>query len=408
MKMLLIISDGLGDVQDSELQNKTPLEYGTFSNLNKMCKEGICGMMDPIAPGTIPGSDTAHISILGEDPYTYYNGRGYLEALGTGLRPGPNDVGFRLNFGTVTDGIIEDRRAGRSSFGLKRLVKDINDSVKLDVPYQFKEATGTRAALVLEGDNLSNKVSDGDPHNIFEKPKKVVALDGSPEAERTASIINDFITKSQKVLEGHPVNEERKANGQLPVNFLLVRGAGLRPRYPTFQERYGVSAACIAATALIRGVAKCYGFDLIDIEGMTGEYNTDIKAKTKATLEALHKYDFVFTHFKPTDTASHDGDPQKKIQMIGYVDYLVSMIMKHQDRDDIVVAFTGDHTTPCSVGNHTGESVPIMMWGGRVRRDEVNHFDEISCAKGGLGHIRGQDVVPMLMNQALKNKLFGA
>ena len=176
MKMLLIISDGLGDVQCPDLQNKTPLEFGTFSNLNKMCKEGICGMMDPIRPGITPGSDTAHIAILGEDPYKYYQGRGYLEALGTGLKPGADDVGFRLNFGTVTDGIIEDRRAGRSPLGLSRLVRDINDSVELDVPFQFKEATGTRAALILEGDDLSNNVTDGDPHAIYEKPKMVKAL----------------------------------------------------------------------------------------------------------------------------------------------------------------------------------------------------------------------------------------
>jgi len=408
MKMLLIISDGLGDVQCPDLQNKTPLEFGTFSNLNKMCKEGICGMMDPIRPGITPGSDTAHIAILGEDPYKYYQGRGYLEALGTGLKPGADDVGFRLNFGTVTDGIIEDRRAGRSPLGLSRLVRDINDSVELDVPFQFKEATGTRAALILEGDDLSNNVTDGDPHAIYEKPKMVKAADGSDEAKRTADILNDFVAKAQKVLVGHPVNQQRREKSILPANYLLVRGAGLRPKYPTFQERYGVSAACIAATALIRGVAKCYGFDLIDVEGMTGEYDTDIKAKTKATLEALQKYDFVFTHFKPTDTASHDGDPQKKMQMIGYVDYLVSMVMKVSDRKDTVVALTGDHTTPCMIGNHTGEPVPIMFWGGRVRRDYVNHFDEISCTSGGLGRIRGRDVVPMLMNQASKTKIFGA
>jgi len=408
MKMLLIISDGLGDVPCPDLQNKTPLEYGTFSNLNKMCKEGICGMMDPIRPGIIPGSDTAHISILGEDPYKYYEGRGYLEALGTGLKPGDDDVGFRLNFGTVTDGIIEDRRAGRSPHGISRLVKDINESVELDVPFQFREATGTRAALVLEGGDLSNKVSDGDPHTVFEKPKKVQPLDDSKGSKKTAYLLNDFVAKAQKVLVGHPVNEERKEKGMLPANYLLVRGAGLKPKYPTFQEKYDVSAACIAATALIRGVAKCYGFDLIDVEGMTGEYDTDVKAKTRATLEALRRYDFVFTHFKPTDTASHDGNANKKMQMISYVDYLVSMVMKYQNKEDIIVAFTGDHTTPCSIGNHTGEPVPIMFWGGRTRKDDVNHFDEISCTKGGVGRIRGRDVVPILMNQALRTKIFGA
>ena len=408
MKMLLIISDGLGDVSCPDLKNKTPLEFGSFSNLDKMSKEGINGMMDPIRPGIAAGSDTAHIAILGEDPYQYYNGRGYLEGLGTGLRPGPEDIGFRLNFGTITDDKIEDRRAGRDPYGLERLVQDINDSVTLDVPFMLKVATGTRAALILNDDNLSNMVSDGDPHTVFVPPHKIHDLDGSEEAKRTADILNEFSAKATKVLVGHPVNQERREKGIMPANFLLIRGAGKKPKFQTFQEKYNVAPACIAATALIKGVAKCYGFEILEVDGITGEYDTDIESKADATLRALDKYDFVFTHFKATDTASHDGDPKKKINMISKADYLVSRVMKGVDKEDTIVAFTGDHTTPCMIGDHTGEPVPIMFWGGRVRSDSVSHFDERSCPKGNLGRIRGVDIIPMMMDYAQKTKKFGA
>ena len=69
MKGLILIMDGMGDRPIKELGNKTPLEAANTPNMDKMAAEGITGIMDSIAPGIIPGSDTAHLSILGYNPY---------------------------------------------------------------------------------------------------------------------------------------------------------------------------------------------------------------------------------------------------------------------------------------------------------------------------------------------------
>lgn len=408
MKMLLIISDGIGDVPCKDFGYKTPLEHGNYPALAKLAKEGITGMMDPLAPNFPAGSDTAHIAILGEDPFETYNGRGFLEALGTGLRPRAADIGFRVNFGTVENGVVVDRRAGRSPLGLATLATDICSEIVLDVPFQFREASGTRAALVLSGDNLSANVSDGDPHALGAAPHEICPLDDTPEAKFTAEQLNKFIEQARELLSDHPVNRDRQAKDLLPANFLLVRGAGQAPDVATFQERYGVSCACIASTALIQGVSLAFGFDLIDVEGATGETNTDEVAKANATVEALRDYDFVFTHFKATDTASHDGDPKKKVAMIQKLDNMVSHIMAGIDKKDVVIALTGDHTTPCDIGDHTGEPVPVIVWGKNVRADNVTSFGERSCAQGGLGRINGQDLVPILLNQTRRIKKYGA
>lgn len=40
--------------------------------------------MDPVEPGLACGSDTAHLSLFGYDPRTYYRGRGAFESMGAG------------------------------------------------------------------------------------------------------------------------------------------------------------------------------------------------------------------------------------------------------------------------------------------------------------------------------------
>jgi 2,3-bisphosphoglycerate-independent phosphoglycerate mutase len=409
VKLILIIADGIGDVPVKELKYMTPLEHGTYPNLDRLAREGICGMMHPLRRGLPAGSDTAHIAILGQDPLTTYRGRGYLEALGVGIEPTEGAIGFRVNFGTVKDGVVTDRRAGRSPLYLHELADAVRESVDIGIPFSFREATGTRAALVLEDDGLSPQVSDGDPHDVGVAPHAIEPLDDTDEARRTSSILNSFVSQAHDLLSGHELNTRRTDEGALPANFLLVRGAGVRPPVPTFDEQFGVKAGCIAATALIRGVARCYGFDLIDVPGITGEYNTDATAKADATIEALKTYDFVFSHYKPTDTASHDGDPVKKMAMIEKLDKMVGRILASvPDPHDTVIVLTGDHSSPCIVGDHSGEAVPFVMWGGRVRTDDVTRFDERSCAKGGLGHLFAQDIVYLMMNQANKVKKFGA
>ena len=78
-----------------ELSGKTPLEAANTPNMDKMAAEGITGIMDSIAPGIIPGSDTAHLSILGYNPYEVYTGRGPFEANGVGVDVLAGDIAFR-------------------------------------------------------------------------------------------------------------------------------------------------------------------------------------------------------------------------------------------------------------------------------------------------------------------------
>jgi len=87
--------------------------------------------------------------------------------------------------------------------------------------------------------------------------------------------------------------------------------------------------------------------------------------------------------------------------MLGY-------ILSNTDTDSTIIAVTADHTTSLATRNHEGDPVPMMIMGPGVRCDDVAHFDERTCAKGGLNRIRGVDVMPTLMSLMGKTKKFGA
>lgn len=413
LKAILVISDGLADRPIKDLGWKTPLEAAVKPNLNRIAKNGVCGIIDPIAPGIPPGSDTATLAMLGYDPWKVYSGRGALEAVGSGVEVLPGDVAFRCNFATVNDDLVVlDRRAGRiankDAAKLAASLQKIKLSKSLDVKFLFKNTIQHRAILVLHGPKLSSAVSDSDPEVAGKKVLAAKPFDSSLEAKHTAQIVNTLTEEFHKVLEEHPVNKQRASRKQPVANMILCRGAGNIPKIPTLQERYAIKPACIAAVSLIKGVSKVVGMDLIDVKGATGTPETDYVAKAKATVQALKTHDFVLLHVKATDVASHDGNFKEKIEIVRKIDKMLGYILDNVDSGITYIAVTADHTTSSVTRNHEGDPVPAVIVGPGVRRDDVAEFGERTCAKGGLNRMRGMDLMNTLMNLIGKAKKFGA
>lgn len=407
-KGILIILDGLGDRPVRELEGKTPLEYAKTPNMDKLAKIGILGQQDPIAPGQPAGSDTAHLAIFGYDPYRTYRGRGFFEALGVGLNLNEDDLAFRVNFATIENGTIIDRRAGRiSTEEAHELARAIQENVKISVDFIFVGATGHRAVLVLKGMAKGYKVGENDPHVEGKPPHKFEYED--EESKKVAKILEEFVEKAHRVLEEHPINKKRKEEGKPVANYLLIRGAGTYPNIPMkFTKQWKVKAAAVVATALVKGVARAIGFDVYTPDGATGEYNTNAIAKAKKVVELLNDYDFVFLHFKPTDAAGHDNNPKRKIEMIEMADKMIGYIIENINLEETIIAITGDHSTPCEVKNHSADPVPLLIAGGGVRTDYTESFGERECMHGGIGRIKGKHIVPMMMDLMGRTEKFGA
>jgi len=76
-------------------------------------------MMDPVEPGLSCGSDTAHMSIFGYDPFTLYRGRGSFETIGSGIDMDIGDIAFKCNFAHLGENnIIKLRRVDRYIYPL--------------------------------------------------------------------------------------------------------------------------------------------------------------------------------------------------------------------------------------------------------------------------------------------------
>src|SRR6266700_7020204 len=215
--------------------------------------------------------------------------------VGIDLEPG--DIAFRGNFATVDEKMrITDRRAGRIHEGTAKLA-DALDGMKLGrVKVMFRAGTEHRAALVLRGRGLSPKVTDTDPHAIGEEVRQAEPLESAAKA--TAKAVNACTKQAHKILKDHPVNRSRLAKGEPPANAIVLRGAGVYPDLPPIPERLHVKAAGIAGVALIRGMFRACGIEVLDVKGATGGLDTDMVAKADAALAALESHDLVVLHVK--------------------------------------------------------------------------------------------------------------
>jgi 2,3-bisphosphoglycerate-independent phosphoglycerate mutase len=406
---LLLIGDGLGDRAVPELGGKTPLEAANTPTLDRLAAQGESGLMDPIGPGIRGGSDTGHLAILGYDPYQYYPGRGPFEAIGIGMQVQPGDLAFRCNFSTVdADLTVTDRRAGRITEGTTELAAALDGMQIEDVTCYFKESIAHRAALVLHGPGLSDKVSDVDPHGDGVKILEAHGtVPGDRAAEKTARVLNAFVRKSFEILDAHPINAARRSQGLPAANIALPRGVGMSPNLPNFDRLRGVSSACIVEVGLVKGLGRYLGMEVIDVEGSTAGIDTDTAAIGRAVIQALQEHNFILCNVKGPDVAGHDRNAAGKVEIIEKIDRMIEQIVAALD-GQLILMFSGDHSTPVTYGDHTGEPCPVLFWGPPVRRDTVTTFGETAASAGGVGRIRGLDVVNILTSYMGVQEKYGA
>lgn len=410
MTGILVILDGLAG-RPTDLNGATCLERAVTPALDRLAARGALGLMDPIAPGVRPGSDTSHLSIFGYDPQRVYTGRGAFEALGIGMDVRGGDVCFRANFATVEerDGelIVLDRRAGRLPDG-KPFEEAIN-GIRLDdfgVEFFFRASTEHRGALVLRGPGLSPAVSETDPHAVGVPVSRAEGHEAG--ARRTAEIVNAFTRRAHEALRDHPLNRERARRGELPANAILLRGAAAMPHLRPVTDEYGIRGVCIAGGALYKGVARLAGLTVLDVPGATGDLKTDLRAKARAALSAREDSALIFVHIKGTDNAAHDGDAQAKRQFIERADReFFAPLLADLPWDAVHLCVSGDHTTPPAVGEHTADPVPVLFVGPAVRPDGSRAFGERAAGRGGLGRFAGR-LVPQLLGYCDLGPKFGA
>ncbi|MDD5127826.1 MAG: 2,3-bisphosphoglycerate-independent phosphoglycerate mutase, partial [Dehalococcoidales bacterium] len=367
--------DGLGGIPDSQT-GKTELETARHTVLDDLATKGICGLVDPVAPGITPGSAPGHLALFGYDPIDCIIGRGILEAVGIGFPLQPGDVAARGNFCTIDErGLVTDRRAGRiptdKCVELTKLLDERNiEGVKVLV----RPVKEHRLVAVFRGEGLDAEAGDSDPQQTGVAPKPVMAL--NPRAEKLAKIANIFLMQAKLLLADYHL-----------ANMVLLRGFSKHPHLPSMGEIYKLKPAAIALYPMYRGLASLAGMEIL-------ETGVNIEDEFVTLEKNFNKYDFFFIHIKGTDAAGEDGDFARKVRVIEQIDRALPKLIKL--KPDVIV-ITGDHSTPALLGGHSWHPVPMLLYSKWCRTDRVIRFGETDCIHGGLGRISATSIMPLAM-----------
>lgn len=395
--ILFIILDGLGDRPIKEFGGLTPLEAALTPNLDMLASKSICGNMYSLGVGIRPSSDVAHMTLFGVDYKRLYPGRGPLELIGAGQDMEENDIAFRGNFCTLDkNGIIIDRRAKRKkpSERLCSRLKRINiNGFQFDM-FNYAEH---RFALRVRGKSVSTMVSDSDPHRENVHPLRVVPTKDEENAKLTAQAINEYLSI---------VSEICLDEAEDGISGVLLRSVGKRPQWDTFNSMYGIThSCCLANNALYSGIAKSLGMRIISSKHYDN-YLDYYSIIPETITKELQENEFVFLHIAEGDLFGEDGNSKGKKAAIEHIDSTLSFL-NQVDLESTLIVVTADHSTPCALKAHSGDSVPIIIAGEGIRVDEVKEFGERSCSKGLLGTVCGSDLMNLVMNFCGKATLIG-
>lgn len=404
MKAVLIIIEGMADRSQAALGGLTPLQAAVTPNLDALARSGACGHMYTLGPGVSPSTEIAQWEMLGYGDIPF-PGRASIEAVGAGCGLGPEDVVFGINLAsTMVDGGARYVQASPACLPEEH-VAELHAALAEYEPRCFAARLfhlgGPFMALALSG-GASPCVTDSDPLFYRLPVPPIVPIDGAgPAALETAAELTSFTEWAEGVLRFHPVNRKRADEGMTVVDYVLVKWPSVVPDVPPFYETWGFDALLSAPGLLCSGMARVLGMEYIGAAG--GEAPEVFGCSLSEALEALRGgRDFALVRTTAAEEASLTGRPSRKVRALAELDAeLAPLVDECESGGELLAVVTAGHTTP-SGGSveviHSGESVPVAMVGRNVRVDGVDSFDEISCAGGSLGLLRGSDIMPLVLD----------
>jgi 2,3-bisphosphoglycerate-independent phosphoglycerate mutase len=412
MKIILVLFDGLGDRSYRELGHRTPLQAAATPNLDHFARLGSNGLLHAAVPGQCLPSENAHYLLFGYD-LKNFPGRGLLEAVGEGVAFDDSDVlclahvagvTWQNEVPILTQG-RDDTKGDPEEIG--RLFTAISPYNSEGIGFRLHQTHRNDAILVLSG-HASPYISDSDPIRVGRAVPRILPLRDNPEPEKagcTAKALNQYLTHCHRVLTEPAMSRLRATRDLPPANFLVTHRCGRRIPQEPFKDRWGLSGMFIASGGVYGGLAHELGLTFIKVRD-TGDPGGDLRERIRLALDD-DRHDFCHVHTKVPDDTAHKGGPEDKKAAIAALDEALDELLGAiQEREDLVVAVTADHSTPCiSPLIHSGEPVPVAIVGSNVRRDDVVCFDEISAAKGCLGFLRGPELMLMLLNYTDRSSL---
>ena len=378
-KYVIIIPDGAADYPLDCFDGKTILQAAEIPNTDKISINGKQGIVQTVPPDMPPGSDVAQMSLLGYDPVQYYPGRAPIEAAAQGIKLAQDEWVFRCNLVTIADGKMADHSAGHiSTEEAARLIRELEAALgRQDV--RLYTGVSYRNLCVIGG--VKFDVETQPPHDIIGQKVSKNLPHG-----KNADFLNDIMARSQKLFENHEINRVRRDLGENPVSGVWLWGQGQAAHLESFKKRFGLKGAAVTAVDLVKGLAKLIGFDVIDVPGATGYFDTNYVGKADAAIKALHDHDLVFVHIEAPDEAGHSGNAELKKKTVEMIDKHVvgpvyEALQKYESWRLLVMP---DHPTPVETRAHTDDPVPFAMAGVGVNGILHRPFSEENAYQSGF------------------------
>lgn len=402
MKHIIILGDGMADEPIEQLGGKTPLMAANTPAFDSLSQKSRLGTLVTTPSGYEPGSEIAHLSLLGYDVPRVFEGRGSLEAASMGVEILPGEMAMRCNIICIENGKIKNHSAGNiSTAEADELIKYLNVNMGEEAAKFF---TGISYRHLLKIKGGCKDIICTPPHDVPGTPfRDCLVKAKTAEGEATAELINKMILRSQELLENHPVNVARKARGEDPANSIWPWSPGYKPCMETLAQKFGIKdGVVISAVDLIKGIGVYAGLKPIDVEGATGLWNTNYDGKAAAAINALRSgADFVFLHIEASDEAGHEGDVSLKVKTIESLDGVCGKILESLPSigEPVAIAVLPDHPTPCARRTHSATPVPVMIFTPGVQGDGLEKYDETTAKAGSLGEMSGDEFIKIFLEK---------
>ncbi|NMP36606.1 MAG: cofactor-independent phosphoglycerate mutase [Clostridiales bacterium] len=387
MKYVVVLYDGMADYPVDALGGKTPMEVAKKPLFDFLGARSEVGLVRTVADGLKPGSDIANMSVLGYNPSEYYTGRSPLEAVSIGVSMQPTDIIFRCNVVTLSQDepyeskTMVDYSAGDiSSAESAKIIQTIQEQLGSD-SFAFYNGVSYRHCLVWHNGTLDL----GDmtpPHDISGRVIGEYLL-----KSKNAAPLVDMMKKSCEILKNHPVNLERMREGKRPANAIWLWGEGVKPSLPSFSDIYGLRGSIISAVDLLKGIGKCAGMSVPEVEGATGYIDTNFTGKAQCALDELERgQDLVYIHLEAPDECGHRNEPENKVRSIELIDEKVlAVLLKGLEKyDDYKIMILPDHPTPIKTMTHARDPVPYIIYRKKAERAGVKSVTEATAAATGV------------------------
>ena len=383
MKYIVILGDGMADEPIAALGGKTPLEFADTPTMDELASKGELGMVQNVPAGMSPGSEVANLSVMGYDPLTDFTGRSPLEALSVGVQMEPDDIVFRCNLVTLTEEepypekTILDHSSGEIATADADILMEAIREQFNDETFQFYTGTSYRHIMIWKHGRLARLEP---PHDHLTK----VIGQWLPQEP----VLRDFMERSFDILNNHPLNLQRAAEGKNKANSLWYWGAGTRPSLQSFREKTGLNGAMVSAVDLLKGIAVGAGMKVYQVEGATGSIDTNWEGKAQAAIDALLKdgCDFVYVHVEAPDEMAHQGLVEEKVKSIEYLDKRVIAPIKQAVEDageDYRMLILPDHPNLLRLRTHTGDPVPYVLFDSTRQRKKKARYGETEAKATG-------------------------